>query len=107
MNRIYLDDIRTPSKEEFDFLCLNEEEFRFCLNNLVACKEQVSYVSFDHDLGDNTPDGYDCAKILCKFDQICGILAPDFEFNVHSANPVGAENIRAYMNNYLKYKGEE
>ena len=29
------------------------------------------------------------------------ILA-DFSYNVHSMNPVGAENIRAYMENFLK-----
>ena len=59
-------------------------------------------ISFDHDLGEGEKTGYEIARKLC--DMIMdGIPLPEnFEFRVHSKNPVGAENIRSYMNNFLK-----
>ena len=65
-------------------------------------------ISFDHDLGKNTPTGYDIAKRLVEL----AMDAPDrysfpagFYYLVHSKNPVGAENIRSYLNNYLTVAG--
>lgn len=72
------------------------------------------FVSFDHDLGDETKyTGYDVAKQLVENDIISGdkksrrgyVFPPDFSFYVHSQNPVGKANIEAYLNNYLKHKG--
>ncbi len=62
-------------------------------------------ISFDHDLSDCTRNGYEIAQKLC--DMITdGIEIPDgFEYRVHSKNPVGAENIRTYMDNFLKHMG--
>jgi hypothetical protein len=60
-------------------------------------------ISFDHDLGENTPDGYEITKRLCNLIINAGYELPDdFRFIVHSKNPVGAENIRCYMENFLK-----
>lgn len=63
-------------------------------------------ISFDHDLGKDEKTGYEIAQRLC--DMIMdGIPLPEgFEYRVHSKNPVGAENIKAYMDNFLKYHGE-
>jgi len=72
------------------------------------------FVSFDHDLGDETKHtGYDVAKQLVENDIISGdkesrrgyVFPPNFSFYVHSQNPVGKANIEAYLNNYLKHKG--
>jgi hypothetical protein len=66
-----------------------------------------AYISFDHDLGDNTPSGYDIAKMLVDLDMGSDpdfALPPEFEFYVHSQNPIGARNIQAYLDNYMKYK---
>lgn len=58
-------------------------------------------ISFDHDLGDGEKTGYEIAQKLCNM-IMDGIAIPDqFAFMVHSKNPVGAENIRAYMNNFI------
>lgn len=60
-------------------------------------------ISFDHDLGDNQKTGYEIAQRLCEMVMDGMKLPENFEFRVHSKNPVGAENIRGYMNNFLKH----
>jgi hypothetical protein len=74
-------------------------------NDAVQYVEQhglPKFVSFDHDLGDvNTTDektGYSFAKYLIDFMIDNDIITP-FEYYVHSANPVGAENIKCYLEN--------
>lgn len=54
--------------------------------------EQITFMSFDHDLGFDSPDGYEIIKILSsdysrQYPQ---------EIAVHSSNPVGAANIWEY-----------
>ena len=62
-----------------------------------------SMISFDHDLGENEKTGYEIAQKLCDMIMDGIDLPKNFEFRVHSKNPVGAENIRSYMNNFLKH----
>jgi hypothetical protein len=62
-----------------------------------------SMISFDHDLGENEKTGYEIAQKLCDMIMDGIDLPENFEFRVHSKNPVGAENIRNYMNNFLKH----
>lgn len=64
-----------------------------------------SMISFDHDLGENEKTGYEIAQKLCDMIMDGIDLPENFEFRVHSKNPVGAENIRSYMNNFLKHRG--
>lgn len=59
-------------------------------------------ICFDHDLGGiddkDEKTGLDCAKYLVSYCMDKNIdVCP---FNVHSSNPVGAKNIRSYLNNY-------
>lgn len=55
----------------------------------------VSYISFDHDLGYNVKNGYDVASFIeelafnKKIDKI--------DWDIHSANTVGAANIEMAM----------
>jgi len=54
--------------------------------------EQVDFISFDHDLGnDEDGTGYDVAKFI-EERVVRGTMEP-IEYSVHSANPVGANNI--------------
>ena len=64
-----------------------------------------SMISFDHDLGENEKTGYEIAQKLCDMIMDGIDLPENFEFRVHSKNPVGAENICSYMNNFLKHHG--
>ena len=63
-------------------------------------------VSFDHDLGDRMPTGMDIGKWLIELDLDEGGMPDNFEFFVHSMNPVGAQNITALLTNYLKTKNK-
>jgi hypothetical protein len=69
-------------------------------------------ISFDHDLalehyagdfsGENT--GYDFAKWLVEYDMDTCSMPSNFAFTVHSKNPIGAENIRNLLSNYIRQK---
>ena len=98
----------------------NYEEFK----EYLAHNSIPKYISFDHDLADEhyTPPKYwddyqaskeyqekqnykektglDCAKLLV--DYVIDTRAKLPEFFVHSANPVGADNIREYLKNFKK-----
>jgi hypothetical protein len=130
---LFLDDIRTPQitydtclrdirylKEEW-IVVRNHDEFVAT----ILSKGIPSLVSFDHDLADEhyaPPEfwgenydefsksfrektGFDCAKYLVK-------VCQDFEIKwfpeylVHSANPVGKENILSYLRSYEKSKNK-
>jgi hypothetical protein len=73
----------------------------------VATRGMPSYISFDHDLGHDQPTGHDIAKHIVDWDMNDEhySLPDNFDFYVHSQNPVGKANIEAYLNNYLKHKG--
>lgn len=92
--------------------------------NYIETNGLPGYISFDHDLADEhyTPSEYwsdyeaskqyqdsqdyqektgmDCAKWLIDYCMDNESKLP--KFFVHSANPVGADNIRRFLNNYLK-----
>lgn len=98
--RIYLDDVRNPQTEGFTVLRSYQEFVDYVL--MFGCP---SYVSFDHDLGNDIPSGYDCLKWLIDHDlQSQGFIPDDFEINVHSANPVGKENIEKLWSSYKTFK---
>jgi hypothetical protein len=64
------------------------------------------FASFDHDLGNRTEKtGYDLVKYMveCDMDGIHS-FDEDFDFYVHSKNPVGSNNILNYLGQYLRSK---
>lgn len=98
--RLYIDDIRTP-KGNFDNIARSSNE-TIELMKTVGCPQ---YISFDHDLG-----GDDTSMIIIKWmieldlDKDGLFIPNNFEWNVHSANPVGSANINSYLNSYMKQK---
>lgn len=102
MVKLFLDDIRVP-KDEYDYVARSYSDAVHIVRTL---KRIPNFISFDHDLGDTDElSGYDFAKWLVSVDLDGQYLFPsDFSFNVHSANPVGAENILSLLNNYLRTK---
>lgn len=66
-----------------------------------------SFISFDHDLGDEQVclNGYEIAQQLVEKDMNGEWqIPPDFDFEAHSQNVCGDENIRSLLNNYLRFK---
>ena len=123
--KLYLDDLRYLPDMHPDWrLARNYHDAVWYVKNYGL----PYHVSFDHDLADchydldsaygplddfmdGTPrsgkprefTGYDFAKWFCLYVLDNSLDLPDdFSYNVHSANPVGARNIDAYMSNFLK-----
>lgn len=103
---LYLDDIRHPKYlHEYTIVRSYDEAIAYIEEHGIP-----QSISFDHDLGEDDkgnilPTGYDFAKWLVEMDMDGKYTIPeDFEFNVHSANPVGKENIESYLNNYIAFK---
>jgi hypothetical protein len=114
--QIFLDDERNPSdvfwaneymlnkyRDESWIICRNKMQFISAIfdhNKIVP-----SFISFDHDLGDNEPTGYDILKWMIEMDMDNVITIPeDFDFFVHSKNPIGERNIKSYLSNYIRTK---
>lgn len=70
---------------------------------LITKRGLPTYISFDHDLG-TEETGYDCAKWLVEYCLDKDLAVP--EFNVHSANGPGGDNIKGLLNSYNKFKGK-
>ena len=105
MYKMYLDDIRDP-KNNFDVIVRSyDEAVEYILKNDIP-----NFISFDHDLGlENNgivvKSGYDLAKWLVEQSLDGNLKFPnDFSFSVHSANPIGKNNIESILNNYLLFK---
>lgn len=99
---LYLDDERMPKTDTKFFIVRNYKDFVYTIQ-----KNGIpQYISFDHDLGDKF-DGYDCANWLYTACMLSKTKLPDnFNYNVHSANPVGAKRIVACMENLIKLQNK-
>lgn len=104
--RMFLDDVRHPSwvypgEDVQDWMvCRSVAEALSVIHDL-GCPE---WISFDHDLGDQVPTGYDLAQWLVQQDLDTQFMSEEFSYDCHSANPVGAANIRNLLDNYLAHK---
>ena len=100
--KLYLEDIREPKSEGW-VIVRTFTEFVMIINERGVPDE----ISFDHDLGWDDQNnceqksGYDCAKWLVENNIVIE------NFKVHSANPVGKQNIESLLNNYKKFINQE
>jgi hypothetical protein len=95
LKKLYLDDIRNPKSKGWTVVRNYEEFVQYIDQNGLPDE-----ISFDHDLGEDVKTGYDCAKWLCEYCWMNGIPIPPY--NVHSANPVGRDNIIGTLKSYEK-----
>lgn len=71
-----------------------------------------NFISFDHDLGTESNSDiiakswYDVTKWLVEKDMEMNwnFIPKNFDFQVHSMNPIGKANISWYLNNYFNFK---
>jgi len=128
---LWLDDIRNPFENEGEWLVFSPILQPFNTIWVKNYNEFVKWIKenglpdaicFDHDLGEDVaselvskgvnkkearrkkkefPTGYDCAKWLVNYCIDKNKKIP--LFNIQSANPVGAENIRGILNNANKH----
>lgn len=110
MIKLFIDDVRMPSD-----VGLKNSEY-IIVRDFYAARKAIaqykpSFISFDHDLGEEAAridgvlrTGYDIAKWMVNevIHRNKDYITKDFKFNVHSANPVGAENIRGLLDGFIK-----
>ena len=98
--KLFIDDEREPAKIKFDYIARDYKETMkiFDKNGCPA------YISFDHDLGSNSKTGFDIVKDMVErdLDKNGRWIPKNFDYYVHSANPVGKKNIEGLLDNYLK-----
>lgn len=107
LRKLYLDDVRCPKSDNWEIVRSYDEFVNWIEQNGLPDE-----VSFDHDLADVFYDsttqkqgfnyhektGYDAAKWLCEYCWTNGLPIP--EWNVHSANPVGRDNIKQLLQGF-------
>ncbi len=99
--RMFLDDIREPPNDGGEWVVVRS--YDEAVSTVQECGFPL-FISFDHDLGDQVPSGKDFANWLVEKDLDTGAMPDEFGFNVHSANPSGAENIRVLLKRYLELR---
>ena len=91
--KLFLDDERYPVDNRW-VIARNVDDAIWYITNYGM----PSFISFDHDLGPFKQSGMDLAKWLVGYIMDNDVNIDNFEFYVHSQNPVGAENIRSLIN---------
>lgn len=101
--KLFLDDERfSPNGDGWIIARSYKEAVR-----LIEANDLPSFISFDHDLGNNSKSGLDFAKWFANYiiennSKEPVYLDEDFGYYVHSQNPVGAKAIRDYMEWFLQ-----
>ena len=100
MYKLYLDDERFPKLSNDWVIVRSYDEFI----NTIHEKGLPFEMSLDHDLGDNVPTGFDCVKWMVH--RMMYDLRK-ISINVHSANPVGKDNIEGLIASWNKFLDKE
>lgn len=112
---LFIDDDRMPVDVKWApyniYAKYLSEEWVICRNKtevMQAISEHgnniPNFISFDHDLGKNEPSGYDITRLIVdKVMDGIFVIPSDFQFFVHSKNPIGAKNIQSYLDKYLQF----
>lgn len=90
--KLWIDDIRNPAEWRPNEHWVWVKNYKDAVSTIKDLG--VSHISFDHDLGEEMT-GYDIAKIIEELASNNAIGRISWE--IHSANPVGAANIRMAM----------
>ena len=95
---LFLDDVRYPPDDGNPWKAVRSvDELITTLCVAFMSPNPKLVISLDHDLGDNVPTGYDFLNRFEKAIVMAGNPPDgwgDVEFRIHSANPVGRDNMR-------------
>lgn len=100
MRGVYLDDERNPKTDRNWTIVRNYDEFV----KEVETNGIPDFMSLDHDLGEER-SGKDCLAWFINHCQDKGVPLKTVEFNIHSANPIGAANMWSLWQCVLKFEG--
>ena len=100
MWQLFLDDERFPD-DILGWMFARSVDKAIELCNIYGCP---SFISFDHDLGEVlTGKDFACWLVGRDLDEQFKFIPDDFDFYVHSQNPVGAKNIHDYLTQYFEF----
>ena len=101
MIKVWIDDIRdTP--EGYIWCRSTNSALRFITQN----EDYIELIDIDHDAGDYQKDGGDFIAVLKELERlsrnprwssIYKDIIKRYSFRIHSANPVGVQNMRAII----------
>lgn len=109
---LWLDDCRDPMQDDWlNFSPIGKNVMVIWVKNY---DEFINYIKengipdaicFDHDLGENSLSGYECAKFLVQYciENNLDICA----YNIQSANPVGRDYIKSILDNWHNFYLQE
>jgi hypothetical protein len=101
--KLFLDDERFPPNDgaEWHIVRTMGEAISYMEEN--GCPD---FISWDHDLGQDEPTGYDLVNWMIDRDlDLEGSFIPKtFTFYVHSQNSVGVVNINSKLRSYLDFR---
>jgi len=105
---LFLDDERFPGRglemgPEIDIVVSRSVEDA---KRVVASRGEPFMISFDHDLGEGVQSGYDFAHWLVEMHLDKEIDIKDMHYYVHSANPVGRNNIVSLLERFARHLSE-
>lgn len=103
--KLFIDDERFPPDVSYNEWVVTQSS-----NDAIWAVESYGlpqYISFDHDLG-----GEDTSIVFINWlinHMLDNKLSfpKDFEYYVHSQNPVGKKNIENLMDNFIKFTKEQ
>ena len=100
---LFIDDECEPANDGWEYVIARSSSDAL---DMLKENEAPVWISFDHDLG-----GDDTAMEFCRglVDHLISNgqkLPKEFDFQVHSQNPIGVEDITAYMKNVIKVFGQ-
>lgn len=101
--RLFIDDERFPVREDEWYIARDFGDATF----LVIKHGLPVFISFDHDLGQG-PTGADFTEWLINYMLDNKLKFPkDFNYFVHSQNPIGAKNIKGKIDAAIQHFGYE
>lgn len=100
---LFLDDERVPTsafydKHGFVIVCTTVDAAMNCIKILGI----PAFMSLDHDLGPNEQTGYEFLKQFVNY-LLDNELKWDYDYYVHSQNPVGKSNMEGLIKSYRKH----
>ena len=93
--KLWIDDVREAPRDHVWIQGTNIA-LRFILANIA----NIELIDLDHDAGDYFKEGGDYIDILKELERLTRTRNMDFshiKFRIHSANPVGVQNMRAII----------
>lgn len=102
--QIFLDDIRTPTVNSWEIV-RTYTDFKKLIDSLESLIP-VKCISLDHDLGDDE-DGTGMSAVRYLINRILDRREIPPTILIHSANPVGVENMISIIRTYTKVTGRK